>query len=692
MADTAINITEEELFGRLPKKIGQVSLNYDYYPGKDIYSDGDIEDTILNIVKKSTSLEFQSIIEQTNSWPILYHLSSIRGNIVDFLPITKNDKVLEIGSGCGAITDTLSRKAKEVTCVDLSARRSQINAYRNQDRDNINIYVGNFNDIEPHLDTDYDYICLIGVFEYGSSYIPTKNPYEDFLNIILKHVKEGGRVIIAIENKFGLKYWAGCAEDHNGEYYSSLEGYPNGGSARTFTRTGLERIFKSCKVSNYSFYYPYPDYKLPHTIYSDKRLPNKGELTDNMRNLDRHRMLTFDESYVFDSIIEDKEFPLFSNSYLAVLGPNLDVKYSKFSNDRKLEYAIRTDILKNQVKKTALNKVGNDHIKNMESNYKLLTQRYAGCDLRINKCKYDSENNEAIFAFEKGRALEEIMDEALFNKNFDEFKRLFRKFYELISYNSGVNITDYDLIFANILVDGDTWTLIDYEWCEPKIVDPKEVAFRALYCYLLEDNRRNIYNMDELLDEIGVSTAMAEFFRENEIAFQKKVTGRHKSIGEIKATIGTYAIDSKKLMAKELKDILNKRIQVFYDNGYGFSEEASKYIPDVYVEDNHICTDIEFDGNVKCLRIDPADFKCLVKINELVLNGENVLYNKKFVKTNGKAVKSSTYAFKTDDPNIVFELNEVLIKGENVLHIDMEVVPASGEMIEDICNSIKKIF
>ena len=43
-----------------------------------------------------------------------------------------------------------------------------INAYRNQDRDNIEIYVGNFNDIEPSLDCDYDLVCLIGVFEYGT--------------------------------------------------------------------------------------------------------------------------------------------------------------------------------------------------------------------------------------------------------------------------------------------------------------------------------------------------------------------------------------------------------------------------------------------------------------------------------------------------------------------------------------------
>lgn len=692
MAYTSVHLTEEELFDRLPKNIGQVSLNYDYYGGSDLYSDGDIEDELLDIVKNASRAEYQRIIEERMSWPILYHLSPIRGNIVDFLPITKADKVLEIGSGCGAITDTLSKKAGSVTCVDLSARRSHINAYRNQDRNNINIFVGNFNDIEPHLDTDYDYVCLIGVFEYGASYIPTKTPYADFLNIILKHVKKGGRAVIAIENKFGLKYWAGCTEDHNGEFYSSIEGYPNGGSARTFTVNGLKKIFEECNANEYSFYYPYPDYKLPHTIYSDKRLPKKGELTDNLRNLDRHRMLNFNESYAFDSIIEDGEFPLFSNSYMAILGPDIDVKYSKFSNDRSIEYAIRTDITNKDVKKYPISEHSYSHMDMLKNNYEKLVARYEGSGLNINRLTYDEDKKVASFEYVQGITLEELMDEAVLKHDLDRFNELFDKFYELISYNNGVQITDYDLIFANIIVDQDEWTLIDYEWCVEKDIDPKEIAFRAIYCYILEDDRRNELNIDTVLAKIDITPERAELYRSREYDFQKDVTGHHKSIGEIRATIGTYALDTKKLIDKELKDILNKRIQVFYDKGIGFNEADSAYIPDVYKDEKIVSADIEFDGNVKGLRIDPADVSCLVRINELVLNGNNMLEAKKFVISNGKSVKPRTYAFSTQDPNLVFLLNQDLIKGSNMLHIEMEVVPVSEKVALDVCESVKKIF
>ena len=52
---------------------------------------------------------------------------------------------------------------------------------------------------------------------------------------------------------------------------------------------------KECGVEKYHFYYPYPDYKFPTTIFSDKHLPKKGELSNNLRNYDMDRMLLFDE-------------------------------------------------------------------------------------------------------------------------------------------------------------------------------------------------------------------------------------------------------------------------------------------------------------------------------------------------------------------------------------------------------------
>lgn len=298
--------------------IGNVVLNTEDYPGRDLYSDGEIEDVLLDIAKNTDPRDFDKVVEERESWPVMYHFSTIRTNIMSWMPIDRSMKVLEIGSGCGAITGTIAEKAGSVTCVELSRKRSLINAWRNREKDNIEIRLGNFEDVEKKLETDYDMITLIGVFEYAQGYISSGTPYRDFLAIILRHLKPGGQLVIAIENRLGMKYFAGATEDHSGKYFEGIEGYSETSRARTFSKPELEALLTEGGISDFTFYYPYPDYKFPMSIYSDYYLPKRGELRMNLANFDRERMILFDETQAYDSLVDSGLFPLFSNSFLVV--------------------------------------------------------------------------------------------------------------------------------------------------------------------------------------------------------------------------------------------------------------------------------------------------------------------------------------------------------------------------------------
>lgn len=304
----------------MQETIGKITLDYTYYPGEDLYSDGPVEEELLNIAKSCKAEEdYNRVIAEKKSWPVLYHFSHIRHNIVSWLPINKEDKVLEIGAGCGAVTGALAKKAGSVTCIELSEKRSLINAWRNREFDNVTILLGAFEEVEKHLTEKYDYITLIGVFEYAACYTENKSPFTYMLQCIERHLAPGGKIVIAIENRLGLKYWAGCAEDHVGRYFEGLEGYPNTTTVRTFSKKELERLFQEDGNFKADFYYPYPDYKFPFSIYSDRYLPRKGDLKDNICNYDQRRMGLFDESKVYDTLIDNDMFPEFSNSFLVLL-------------------------------------------------------------------------------------------------------------------------------------------------------------------------------------------------------------------------------------------------------------------------------------------------------------------------------------------------------------------------------------
>ena len=305
-------------------KIGKVSIDDSLYAGHDLYSDGPIEDVMLEIARTVTKEEMNSEIANRKDWAILYHFSHLRENIILSLPLSKNDKVLEIGAGCGAITGALADLTGSVHAIDLSMKRSQINAHRHKDKDNLMISVGNFEDIEKTLTEKYDLITLIGVFEYGQAYISTNNPYVDFLKKIKRHLKENGKVVIAIENKYGLKYYAGCKEDHIIRYFEGIEGYPNASHVRTFGKDELTDIIEEAGLVVAEFYYPYPDYKFPLKIFSDDFLPSSKELNINYLNFDNERIKLFNETLAFQEVIKDKLFPLFSNSFLVIVEGETD--------------------------------------------------------------------------------------------------------------------------------------------------------------------------------------------------------------------------------------------------------------------------------------------------------------------------------------------------------------------------------
>lgn len=298
----------------MKEKIGEVTLNFEFYKGTDTYSDGDIEDTLLEIAQQHEDLE--EFLIHSNEWTFLYHFSPIRQNVLRWYEFEKGTNALEIGAGCGAITGLLCEKVDRVVAIDLSKRRSTINATRNKKYDNLEIYVGNFEDIK--LEEKFDYITLIGVLEYSIYYINSADPFVDMLKKVKSMLKPGGKLFIAIENKYGMKYWAGATEDHTGVNFDGIQGYVGVDRVRTFSKGALKKMLEKAGYEKNDFYYPVPDYKMPMEIYSEGHLPKPGDIKSTSPAYDRDRYEFFKEELAYDSVCEDGLFEEFANSFIVV--------------------------------------------------------------------------------------------------------------------------------------------------------------------------------------------------------------------------------------------------------------------------------------------------------------------------------------------------------------------------------------
>ncbi len=569
----------------MQEKIGNVVLDLTWYSGTDLYSDGEVEEKLLGIAQSDRVKDLNRAVSEEKDWAVLYHMSHIRENILGALPMEGNEEVLEIGSGCGAVTGALLPRAGHVTCVDLSKRRSTINAMRHSEAGNLSILVGNFQDIEQHLpQAHYDVITLIGVFEYARGYIGTQEPYGEFLRQILSHLKEGGRLIVAIENRLGLKYFAGAAEDHTGRYFDGLENYPDPETkVHTFSKAELEQLFSQAGAGTAQFYYPYPDYKLPMLVYSDAYLPAKGQLATNIWNFDRTRLLLFDEDKVYDSLAGTGMYPQFSNSFLVIFTkgeagpaqPELPV-FTKYSNERSASYALRTDILKRPdgsrvVKKTACGPEGKAHVLAIADHAEKLDQMLEGSGICANKvlgtdpgegsvCLEYLEGRQtleerALGLVKEGReeeAFELIRSfcakiRALARRPFtvtDKFTQVFGV-KEYPYEDMTLPVTDLDAVCENLLLSDAPGeqpdVLIDYEWTYEFPVPVRFVLFRIWDYFLKRDlPDRSAANFCE---KEGFSQEEISLFGGMEKAWQAYILAGHTPLRELFADITPGCVD-----------------------------------------------------------------------------------------------------------------------------------------------------
>ena len=233
------------------------------------YADGG-EHYLMQVVESGVDLSTSSddVNMYMKDWPSEYHLSQKRHAILTPLQIQPGQTVLELGCGCGALTRYLGEIGAVVTAVEGEVSRAQVAAARTKDLPNVSVVVDDL--LEIDFQEKFDWVLLIGVFEYSQKYGKTADRQEEYLKVVKNHLKSTGTLAIAIENKIGVKYITGAGEDHNSKTHYGIQDLYNADDVTTWGKGELSSILSHSGFKSIQFYGVFPDYKLPKAIISER--------------------------------------------------------------------------------------------------------------------------------------------------------------------------------------------------------------------------------------------------------------------------------------------------------------------------------------------------------------------------------------------------------------------------------------
>lgn len=236
-------------------------------------------------------------------------------NILKWYPFKENAKVLEI-------YDTYSIVNKLEKNIKVESK--QIN--------NLNI------------NEKYDYITLIGTYEYAPTIFNNDKPYSSFLKMLKEHLNKDGKIILAVDNRLGIKYFAGAKNKHYNKLLKVVESEIRKEKPNLLLKTEIEKFIKEADFKNYKFYYPLPDYTNTATIFTDEFLPksNYSKIVYPV-NYNEESMIIFNEINVMKQICDTNKFVDFTNSYLVEISNQTidnDIKFINYNIFRKDKYKL----------------------------------------------------------------------------------------------------------------------------------------------------------------------------------------------------------------------------------------------------------------------------------------------------------------------------------------------------------------
>ena len=513
------------------------------------YNDGDESETrIFNAIKNAADIDSLSDELETHciDWPSNYHLSKRRGNLLrPFSPQFKNKTILEIGSGMGPITRLLGESEAQVLALEGTMRRAHATRLRTRDLENVSVVSEKFEDFRT--DIKFDVITVIGVLEYSNLYSSAENPHLDLLEKCFELLNKDGFLILAIENKLGLKYFAGAQEDHVGISMYGLENRYDATSVRTFGKVELNALLSQAGFDKCQFNAPVPDYKLTTSVISqigfdDKEFSSVDLMRDSfMSDPQLPPTLAFTPELVLGTLHENELLLDFANSFLVIANKSSNhiVQMRElawhFSTNRRKAYCNKLEFVRVNSEQIEVRK---SKMSSLSSN-KVFTQKIAHKTLYLQGDYF--RNILKLLLCTPQWKHSELKDMLLAYKKFlIQFQKIEN------SINEEIYLEEFSVDFTprNIVIKKNgEWTAFDSEWQTKHPVDLRYLLFRAVISlqklsifaedeFGIRHTMKSLYDLFCLLLDLRTDEKLMLEFMEQEIEIQREVSALQLEVEE----------------------------------------------------------------------------------------------------------------------------------------------------------------
>lgn len=493
----------------------------------------------------------------------------VENYVLNWYPFKGESSILEIGGNAGKFTELLSKKATRVVTIENNLENAKNIAKEHENIENVEIIVGNLKDIK--LEEKFDYILLIGTLPYVAT--KEQNTSKEILRRLGNLLKEDGKILLCVDNRFGIKYFVGNPENYLNKKFVGLLNYNNEEEKiETYTKQKLINLLEETGYKYKNFYYPLPDYRVPNVIFSDKSLPKYNTIDKYTPYPVENADILVNEIDLFREILKADEnmFTFFANAYFVEASKkvfNAKYEYISFNNMRKSKYRLITKITPEYVEKEVVSDEAIKHYEQIKENISLLNKE------NINML--DSVQNEKIVStyINQENMLSNVLTKKLEEGNKDEVYFIIDKFYDKIKKSSEVlknsekTIFDendiiitkeekdklhflengfWDMTFKNCFYIENELYFFDQEWKEKNI--PAEYVLYRSFVYTI--SLRRFVNIEELIRKYELEEFL-EIFKLLDVKLQEKI--RDEEVWEFYNQKHYFDIDATKQEMQNMK-------------------------------------------------------------------------------------------------------------------------------------------